>query len=110
MGTKLSSKDKEVINRFIKLFPPTIKVKVLSSKDGGFYAEIFAFGKKFVTQGETFPELIEMISDAIATVLEVPKKYLPYMPTYLPPVSEAQRLGLYPLKWKFLLPTTQIKS
>lgn len=111
MAVKLSSRDKKEINRLRKLFPSTIKVKVLFSKDGGFYAEIFAFKKKFVTQAETFPELIEMVSDAIATVLEIPKKYLPYMPTYLPPVSVAQRLGLYPLlKWKSLLPTTQIKS
>ncbi len=110
MRIKLLLKDKKKINRFIKLLPHTIQVKVLFSKDGGFYAEIFAFGKKFVTQSETFPELIEMVNDAVATVLEVPKKYLPYMPTYLPPVSESQRLGLYPLKWKSLLPTTQIKN
>jgi len=32
------------------------------------------------------------------------------MPTYLPPVSEAQRLSLYPLKWKSLSPTIQMKS
>ncbi len=110
MVTKLSPKDKREINRFISLFPSTIQVKVLFSKDGGFCAEIFAFEKKLVTQAETFSELIEMVSDAIATVLEVPKKYLPYMPTYLPPASVAQRLGLYPLRWRSLLPIIQMKN
>ena len=45
-------------------------------------------------------ELIEMVNDAVRTHLEVPERYLPFMPTYRPPLTEATRLGLIPTKKK----------
>lgn len=92
---KLTSQDNKRICHFRKLFPSDIEVKVSLSEDGGYCAEITTF-PGCVTQAETFSELIEMVNDAVATVLEIPRKYLPYMPTYLPPLSLAQRFNIFP--------------
>lgn len=92
---EFTSQDKEKIKYFRDLFPRTIEVRVNLSQEGGYYIEILTFPGCF-TQAETFAELIEMVNDAVATVLEVPKKYLPYMPTYMPPLSLAQRLNIFP--------------
>jgi predicted RNase H-like HicB family nuclease len=92
---KLSSQDIKKINYFRNLFPHTIKVKVSLSSEGGFCVEILTFSG-CLTQAETFSELIEMVNDAVATMLEVPRKYLPHMPTYMPPVTLAQRLNVFP--------------
>lgn len=92
---KFSSQDIKKINYFRKLFPHTIKVKVSLSNEGGFYVEVLTFPGCF-TEAETFSELIEMVNDAVATTLEVPRKYLHHMPTYMPPVTLAQRLNIFP--------------
>jgi len=92
---KLSSQDIKKVNYFRNLFPHTIKVKVSLSNEGGFCVEVLTF-PGCLTQAETFSELIEMVNDAVATILQVPRKYLPYMPTYMPPVTLAQRLNIFP--------------
>ena len=92
---KLTSQDHKKIHYFRSLFTHNIQVKVSLSKDGGYCAEILTF-PGCITQAETFSELIEMVNDAVATILEVPRKYLPYMPTYMPPMSLAQRLNVFP--------------
>lgn len=92
---KLTRHDHKKIHHFRSLLPNTVDVNVLISKDGGFCAEIITF-PGCITQAETFSELIEMVNDAVFTVLEVPRKYLPYMPTYMPPLSLAQRLNIFP--------------
>ncbi len=74
------------------------------SKDGGFVAIIKTFSG-CITQADSFSELIEMVNDAIRTYLEVPKKYLPFMPTYLPPLKEAQRFDVFPIT----ATTTEVK-
>jgi predicted RNase H-like HicB family nuclease len=92
---KITSQDNKKISYYRRLFPNNIKVLVFFSQDGGYGVEIITF-PGCLTQAETFSELIEMVNDAMATVLEVPRKYLPYMPTYLPPLSLAQRLNIFP--------------
>lgn len=79
--SELILQDQEKIEYFRKLFPKSIEVKVNLSEEGGYWAEILTFPGCF-TQAETFAELIEMVNDAVVTVLEVPRKYLSYMPTY----------------------------
>jgi len=92
---KLNSRDRKQIRYFRSLFPHTVQVKVSLSKDGGYFAEVLTF-PGCITQAETLSELIEMVNDAVSTVLEVPRKYLSYMPTYMPPLSLAQRLNVFP--------------
>lgn len=92
---KLLPQDNKKIRELRHLFPKKIEVRVLASEDGGYYAGILTF-PGCVTQAETFSELIEMVNDAVATVLEIPRKYLSYMPTYMPPLSLAQRLNVFP--------------
>jgi len=91
----LTIKDKEKIKNFHQLFPKKIGVKVVLCGEGGFCAEIVTF-PGCITQAETFSELIEMVNDAVATVLEIPRKYLPYMPSYMPPLSLAQHFNVFP--------------
>lgn len=92
---KLSSGDKGKIKYFRNLLPKKIKVGTSLSEDGGYVAEILTF-PGCVTQAETFAELIEMVNDAVLTVLEVPRKYLPHMPTYMPPLSLARQFNIFP--------------
>ncbi len=89
------SKEVKKINKFRSLFPNIISVKV--EKSGGvFLANVKTF-PGLITQGRSFSELIEMVNDAVRTYFEVPEKYIPFMPDYKPPLSEAQRLGVFPL-------------
>ena len=84
------------INRLRSLFPGSVHVNVRRSKDGGFVAVIKTFSG-CVTQADSFAELIEMVNDAVRTYFEVPQEYLPFMPTYLPPLKEAQRFDAFPI-------------
>ena len=90
-----TKKEIEKIKYYHSLFPDNIETQISVADEGGFVVEISTF-PGCCTQGETLSELIEMVNDAVATVLEVPKAYLAFMPTYLPPVSLAQRLNVFP--------------
>ncbi len=90
------SKEEEKINKYRKLLPKSIEVFVKPCEEGGFYAEIKTFPGCH-TQAETFSELIEMVNDAVITFLEIPRKYIPFMKTYMPPVSLAQCFNLFPM-------------
>jgi len=94
----LSKKDEQKIKELRFLFPKKVNVKTYRSKDGGFCAEISSFPGCY-TEAETFSELIEMVNDVIRTYFNVSKKYAPFMPTFIPPISVAQKLGEFP---KFL--------
>lgn len=89
--------DKEIqeINKFKSLFPHNILVSVNRTEDG-FVADIKTF-PGCMTQADSFADLIDMVTDAVRTYFEVPEKYLPFMPSYSPPISEAKRLGLFPV-------------
>jgi predicted RNase H-like HicB family nuclease len=91
----LTFKNKKEIKKFRQFFPKKINVRVGFCEEGGFYAEVVTF-PGCITQAETFSELIEMVNDAVATVLEIPRKYLPHMPSYMPPLSLAQRFNVFP--------------
>lgn len=92
---KLNASDRKVIAALRRRFPKTVDVIVHRAEEGGFWAEVLSF-PGCVTQAETLAELIEMVNDSVVTVLEAPRKYLSFMPTYLPPLSLAQQIGLFP--------------
>ena len=87
------------VNKLRGLFPKSVQVSIRRSKDGGFVAIIKTF-PSCITEADSFSELIEMVNDAVRTYFEVPKKYSPFMPTYLPPLKEAQRFDVFPIKAK----------
>ena len=92
---KFSQKDIKEINRFRALLPSGITVAVRAAEEGGFVCELKTFPRCF-TQGDSFYELIYMLNDLVYTYLEIPLKYLPYMPTYNPPLKMAQELEGFP--------------
>ncbi len=96
---KLTKKDIKEINRLRSLFPKLVKVQVDRSNDGGFCAEVKTFPGCF-TEANTFSELIEMVNDAVNTYLDIPRKFQPYTPTYIPPVDVAKKLDIFPVREK----------
>ena len=94
-----TKKDAQEINRYKGLLPGELTVDILPSKDGGLVCEIKTFPGCF-TQGETLLELMEMINDAVYTYLEIPKKYLRYMPGYNPSAKMAHDFSGFPLPAK----------
>jgi len=87
------------ITKYRSLFPRSVAVRVGRSRDGGFCAEVKTFPGCF-TQADSFSELIEMVNDAARTYFEIPQKFLPYMPTYLPPLKVAQAFDAFPVSKK----------
>jgi predicted RNase H-like HicB family nuclease len=75
---KISQKE---IAKFQSLFPQEIKVAIQHSEDGGFLAEILSSPRVF-TEAENFPELIEMVNDALYTYFEIPQEFVPFMPLF----------------------------
>ena len=63
--------------------PDEVKVIIKKSEDGGYFAMVENL-PGCVTQAETGQELFEMVNDAVYTYLEIPKQYIPYMPTFFP--------------------------
>ncbi len=92
----LTKKDIKEINRLKGLFPDELMVYVRASEDGGLVCEIKTFQGCF-TQGENLFELVQMINDAVYTYLDIPQKYLAYMPNYSPSVKMAHDFSGLPL-------------
>jgi len=94
--SEMSKKRYIEINKLRGLFPRSINVRVERSKDGGFFAVVKTF-PGCITQADSLSELIEMVNDVVRTHFEIPGKFLPYMPTYLPPLKVAQQFDLFPI-------------
>ena len=84
----LTRQDIKEINRLKGLFPDELTVYVRASEDGGLVCEIKTFQGCF-TQGENLFELVQMINDAVYTYLDIPQKYISYMPSYNPSTKMA---------------------
>jgi len=95
MSKKLSQQDIKRMKTYCELFPKLIYVKVIPC-DGTYTIRIKEFPNAITQVGPGLSELIEMISDCVATVLKIPKKYLPYMPKYLPSIELAQAINAFP--------------
>ena len=93
--SKLTKEDIKKIRKFRALFPKIIKVKIIPCEEGGFTVRIHEFPQG-VTQADNLSDLIVMVGDCVATVINVPSKYLPYMPTYLPSMKLALDLNKFP--------------
>ena len=85
------------VNKFRSLFPSKISVNVSRTDEGEFLASIDTL-HGFITEGNNFSELIEMVNDAVKTYFEIPKKFIPYMPNYVPPIEVAQQLDIFPVR------------
>ena len=94
---KLTKKETEKIIRLRSLFPTEVLARIRRSQDGGFVAEVLAY-PGCITEADTLSGLIDMLNDAIRSVLEVPKKYISYMPVYLLSLHAAQRFNIFPAK------------
>lgn len=70
-------------NYYKKLFPKTLSVKINKTDDGGLWVKIKELPHCY-TQAKDFPELIEMLNDAIYAHLEIPKKFAGKLGYYLP--------------------------
>lgn len=92
---KITSQNQQKIEQFRKLFPHTIHVRVIPSMEEGYTVKIVEFPRA-ITQADNLADLIVMVSDCVATILEVPKKYSSYMPIYLPSVRLAQYMNEFP--------------
>ncbi|TSC79064.1 MAG: hypothetical protein G01um101429_571 [Parcubacteria group bacterium Gr01-1014_29] len=79
---KLTRKETEKVKQLRVLFPREVKVHIRRSQDGGFVAEVLDY-PGCITEGDTLSALIDMVNDAIYTMLEIPQKYVSYMPVYL---------------------------
>lgn len=90
-----SREEQKEIYKLRSLFPKEIAVKIHRSEDGGFIAEVSTF-PGVITEADTFSELIEMVNDAVRTYFEVPKKYISFVPSYLPSIEFAQAIGIFP--------------
>ena len=97
MASKLSKKQIQEINKLRSQFPNPIRVEITRPTEGGFLADVKTFPSVF-TEADSFSELIEMVNDAVRTYFEIPKKYLEFMPTYLPQLEVAKRLDVFPVK------------
>ncbi|OGM90552.1 hypothetical protein A2755_03280 [Candidatus Wolfebacteria bacterium RIFCSPHIGHO2_01_FULL_48_22] len=95
----LTKSEQIKVKKLRNKFPQTIQAHIGRSKDGGFWAEIVTF-HGCVTQAESFSELIDMINDAVRTYFGIPKKYLAYMPTYIPSLKAAQYFDAFPIQQK----------
>jgi len=87
--------DAKKINKLRSLFPQTIHVKVIPCANGDYAVSIQEFPGA-ITQAKNLADLIYMVSDCVATVLEIPGKYLSYMPSYLPSLELARALNSFP--------------
>jgi hypothetical protein len=85
------------INKLRSLFPAEITVNVHRSELGKYCAEITTYPGCF-TEADSFSGLIEMVNDAARTYFEIPKKYLSFMPNYMPPIELAQKFSIFPFK------------
>ncbi len=92
----LTEQEIKEVNRLRGLFPSQINVTISRVEDGTFLARVDTFeGAR--TEGDNFSELIEMVNDVVKTYLEVPEKFLPYMPNYVPSIELAQKLNVFPV-------------
>ncbi len=87
--------DAKKINKYRSLFPQTIHVKVIPCENGEYAVYIQEFPGA-ITQAKNLADLILMVSDCVACVLEIPNKYLRYMPSYLPSLELARALNSFP--------------
>lgn len=71
------------LSYYEQLLPQSVRVEVHQEEDGSFWAKILDFTGCY-TQGKSFTDLLEMISDAVYIVNDVPEELRVFMPRYIP--------------------------
>ena len=71
------------LSYYENLLPAVIHVQIHQEDDGTFWAKITDYDGCY-TQGNTFGDLLVMVSDAVFTVLEIPEELRVFLPHYLP--------------------------
>lgn len=83
----------EVLIAYHSKMPDNLDVKIQESKDGGYWVKIENV-PGCITQTDNGDELFAMVNDAVYTFFEIPKEYIPYMKTYLPPEETRKKFGI----------------
>lgn len=83
MAKNLTKQEKKKVEAYCKLFPKALHVRVIPCEDT-FTIRIKEFPNAITQVNPDIVDLIEMVSDCVATVLKIPKNYLSFMPRYLP--------------------------
>ena len=91
---KLTQKEIQNINHYRGLFPKEINIQLRFCEDN-YTIRILEFPNA-ITQAENLDDLIAMVSDCVATILDIPIKYLSFMPRYLPSIGLAQYMNAFP--------------
>ncbi len=73
--------------------PDSIGVRIRESEDGGYWVEVKNL-PGCITQAENGQELFEMVNDAVFTYFDIPKEYIPFMPSFLPPEETRKRFDI----------------
>jgi len=94
---KPNKKDLEKIKDLVSLFPKVVRVKIIRSQDGGFVAEILTL-RGCITEADTPSELVAMINDCVRTYLEIPEKFHPFVPEYVPEAKALHYFYRFPTK------------
>ncbi len=71
------------LSYYEQLLPRSVRVEVHQEEDGSFWAKVLNFTGCY-TQGKNFSDLLEMVSDAIYTVHDVPEELRAFLPRYIP--------------------------
>jgi hypothetical protein len=81
----LNPVDPETVVALRHKLPDKIFVSIHEDPAGKYVAKIeYIMGRAFSTEGETGDELIDMVNDAMFTVLGIPEPYRPYMGGFEP--------------------------
>ena len=91
---------REAFYAYVDRLPTNIKVNWF--RDGNFIVgEVNADGKHFFTQGKNADDFVEMVNDAVVTVLGIPNQYYDVVRrtrTYMPPSDELEKLNNVSIK------------
>lgn len=68
---------------YIMRLPSVIRVEIHRGEQEGFWAKVLDL-PGCATQASSFPELIEMVNDAVLTYFEVPEKFRDHLGIYIP--------------------------
>lgn len=92
-----SSPDPETLMALRYKLPVSLNVSIQEDPSGKYVARIHQFGnlrRPLVTEGETGQELLEMVNDAVFTVLDIPENYRQYMTVFVPAPEIRDQFGM----------------
>ncbi len=88
--------DRDILYALQYKLPDSVHVTVAEEPEGGYSARVLGLGGNVVTQGDTGPELFEMVNDAVLTAFDIPEAYRLYSKSYYPPEEVRAALKIPP--------------